>query len=95
MSYFWTAPICVYKIVYQHLNKTIPFQFFFLDFCIDYIFIKLDAKYYYNVTSYKSFINKVYDLVGQPSYKRNKSDKNDCQSEIDYPDLTVPKSTMW
>jgi len=46
------------------------------------------------VTSYKSFINKVYDLVGQPSYKRNKSDKNDCQSEIDYPDLTVPKSTM-
>jgi len=30
--------------------------------------IKLDANYYYNVTSYKSFINKVYDLVGQPSY---------------------------
>jgi len=22
----------------------------------------------YNVTSYKSFVNKVYDLVGQPSY---------------------------
>jgi len=30
--------------------------------------IKLDAKYFYNVTSYKSFINKVYELVGQPSY---------------------------
>jgi len=30
--------------------------------------IKLDAKYYYNVTLYKSFINKVYDLVGQPWY---------------------------
>jgi len=31
--------------------------------------IKLDAKYYYtcNVTSYKSFINKVYDFMGQPS----------------------------
>jgi len=29
--------------------------------------IKLDAKYYYNVTRYESFINKVYDLVGQPS----------------------------
>ena len=40
----------------------------FLDLCIGYILIKLDAKYYYNVTSYKSFINKVYDLVGQPSY---------------------------
>ena len=37
-------------------------------FCIGYILIKLDAKYYYNVTSYESFINKVYDLVGQPSY---------------------------
>ena len=40
----------------------------FLDLCIGYILIELDAKYYYNVTSYKSFINKVYDLVGQPSY---------------------------
>jgi len=33
-----------------------------------YILIKLDAKYFYNVTSYKSFINKVYDLVGWPLY---------------------------
>jgi len=30
--------------------------------------IELDPKYYYNATSFKSFINKVYDLVGQPSY---------------------------
>ena len=39
-----------------------------LDVCIGYTLIKLDAKFYYNVTSYKSFINKAYDLVGQPSY---------------------------
>jgi len=30
--------------------------------------IELDAKYFYNVTWYTSFINKVYDLVGQPFY---------------------------
>jgi len=40
----------------------------FLHDYIGYIFIKLDAKYYYNATSYKSFINKVYDLVTQPVY---------------------------
>jgi len=48
-------------------NKTIPVHLF-LDFCIGYILIKLDAKYYYNATTYKYFIHKVYDLVGQPSY---------------------------
>jgi len=30
--------------------------------------IKLDAKYYFNAMLYKSFINKVYNLVGQPLY---------------------------
>jgi len=30
--------------------------------------IKLDARYYSNMTSHNSFINKVYDLVDQPSY---------------------------
>jgi len=44
------------------------FQFFFM-----FVFVmnKLDVKFYYNVTLYKSFINKVYDLVGQPSYFSN------------------------
>jgi len=44
----------------------------FLDVCVGYtcILIKLDTKNYYNVTWYKSFIKKVYDLVGQPSYIR-------------------------
>jgi len=32
--------------------------------------IKLDPKFYYNATPCKSFINKVYDLVGHPSYFR-------------------------
>jgi len=34
---------------------------FILDVYIGYIVTKLDAKYYHNATSYKSFINKVYD----------------------------------
>jgi len=42
-----------------------------LHVCIGYILIKLDAKYYYIATWYTSFINKVYDLVGQPSYVRS------------------------
>jgi len=44
------------------------FQFFFM-----FVFVmnKLDVKFYYNVTLYKSFINKVYDLVGQPLYFSN------------------------
>ena len=40
----------------------------FLDVFTGYILIELYAKYYYNAKTYKSFINKVYDLVGQPSY---------------------------
>ena len=69
VSEFWTLPTrctCVHTLVYQHLIK--QYHFSFVYFCIGYILIKLDTKYYSNVTSYKSFINKVYDLVGQPSY---------------------------
>ena len=39
-----------------------------LGVCIGYILIKLAVEYHYNATLYKSFINIVYDLVGQPSY---------------------------
>ena len=40
------------------------YLFSFRHGCIGYVLIKL--KYYYNVTSYKSFINTVYDLWDRP-----------------------------
>ena len=40
------------------------YLFSFCHGCIGYVLIKL--KYYYNVTSYKSFINTVYDLWDRP-----------------------------
>jgi len=54
----------------------------FLDVCIGYVLIKLDAKYYYKATSYKSFINQVYVLVGQSSYTETVS--KDLKSEGTY-----------
>ena len=55
---FYLFQWALWATTFQKLGRTL----------IGYILIKLDAKYYYNVTLYKAFISKVYDLVGQPSY---------------------------
>ena len=59
--------VLVYIKSYKTLNKTIPFQFFLI-FVLIISWINYIERICFNVTSYKSFINKVYDLVGQPSY---------------------------
>ena len=69
MSDFWTVPalyILVFKIVYQHLIKQNRFIFSWFLYCLYADWIKCNVPYYPNVMSDKSFINKVYNLVGQP-----------------------------
>jgi len=58
------------------------YLFSFCHGCIGYVLIKL--KYYYNVTSYKSFINKIYDLMGQTSFVVFKSIRSVCLCYIPF-----------
>ena len=65
---------CVVPYIYLDTGQTSNFSYgasqsmAYPHVYIGYISIELDAKYFYNATSYKSFISKVYDLVGKPSY---------------------------